>query len=48
MTDPDRRHDPTATPPAGHVEETPEAAPLAPPAWRDQFADPILQRGQHY
>ncbi len=34
--------------PRGYVEKTPEAGPPKPPAWRDHFADPILQPGQRH
>lgn len=41
---------PNPSPPAprGHVEKTPEAGPPKAPAWRDHFADPILQPGQRH
>lgn len=47
MSDP-AAQDSTQPAPRGYVEKTPEAGPPKPPAWRDHFADPILQPGQRH
>lgn len=47
MSDP-AAENPSAPAPRGHVEKTPEAGPPKAPAWRDHFADPILQPGQRH
>jgi hypothetical protein len=42
---------PSQNPPSsgqGRVEKPPEAGPIAPPAWRELFAGPVLQPGEEY
>lgn len=48
MGESDRGREAFSSRPRGHVEETPEARPVQPPAWRDQFVGPVLQPGEQY